>query len=47
MKPYIALYGIAGYKGNMIDAPHYILILSEKKPHYIEKMLVTLDKIQY
>ncbi len=33
---YIALYGIAGYKGNMIDAPHYILILSEKKPHYIE-----------
>ncbi len=33
---YIALYGIAGYKGNMIDAPHYILILSEKKPYYIE-----------
>jgi len=27
---YIPLYGIAGYKGNMIDAPHYILILSEK-----------------
>ncbi len=33
---YIPLYGIAGYKGNMIDAPHYILILSEKKTHYIE-----------
>jgi len=33
---YIPLCGIAGYKGNMIDAPHYILILSEKKTHYIE-----------
>lgn len=33
---YIALDGIAGYKGNMIDAPHYIIILSEKKEYYIE-----------
>lgn len=33
---FLALDGIAGYQGNMIDAPHYILILSEKKEHYIE-----------
>ena len=33
---YLCLHGVAGYKGNMIDAPHYILILSEKKPYYIE-----------
>ncbi len=33
---FIALDGIAGYQGHMIDAPHYILILSENKPHYIE-----------
>lgn len=33
---YIALDGIAGYHGNMIDAPHYILILSEQKEHSIE-----------
>jgi len=24
---YLCLHGVAGYKGNMIDAPHYILIL--------------------
>ena len=33
---FIALDGIAGYQGNMIDAPHYLLILSDKKAHYIE-----------
>ncbi|MCC0703175.1 nitroreductase family protein [Clostridioides sp. ES-S-0049-02] len=27
---------IAGYKGNMIDAPSYIIILSEVKDNYIE-----------
>ena len=33
---FLTLDGIAGYQGNMIDAPHYILILSEKKDYYIE-----------
>lgn len=33
---FLTLDGIAGYQGNMIDAPHYIVILSEKKGHYIE-----------
>lgn len=33
---YIALDGIAGYQGNMINAPHYILILSDNKEHFIE-----------
>ncbi len=30
------LNGICGYKGIMIDAPHYVLVYSEKKPYYIE-----------
>lgn len=30
------LKGNAGYLGNMIEAPHYILILSETKQHHIE-----------
>lgn len=30
------LQGIAGYKNNMIEAPHYIIILSDKKDNYIE-----------
>ena len=28
--------GDAGYKENMIEAPHYIIILSEEKKYYIE-----------
>ncbi len=30
------LNGVCGYKGVMIDAPHYVLVYSEKKPYYIE-----------
>lgn len=30
------LNNIAGYNGFMIEAPNYIIILSEKKPYYIE-----------
>jgi len=30
------LEGIAGYKENMIKAPHYIVILSDEKDYYIE-----------
>lgn len=31
-----ALSGVAGYKGFMIAAPAYLLLLSEEKEHYIE-----------
>lgn len=34
--PYKRLYGVAGYEGIMIKAPDYLIILSEKKPQYIE-----------
>lgn len=30
------LKGIAGYKNYMLEAPHYIIILSDKKDNYIE-----------
>jgi nitroreductase len=33
---YYQLEGIAGYKEYMLEAPHYILILSEEKDCYIE-----------
>lgn len=33
---YRQLDGFAGYKGIMIQAPHYAILLSEKKDHYIE-----------
>ncbi|MCD8018407.1 MAG: nitroreductase family protein [Clostridiales bacterium] len=33
---YLQLDGYAGYNGILINAPHYIIILSEKKDHYIE-----------
>lgn len=33
---YQQLDGFAGYKGHMINAPHYIIILSENKDNYIE-----------
>lgn len=33
---YQQLDGYAGYKGNFIDAPHYMILLSEKKDHYVE-----------
>ncbi|HIT86243.1 MAG TPA: nitroreductase family protein [Candidatus Coprocola pullicola] len=33
---YLALDGVAGYQGNMLDAPHYILLLSDKAERYIE-----------
>lgn len=33
---YKRLYGVAGYKGVMIEAPVYLVLLSEDKPQYIE-----------
>ena len=33
---YKRLYGVAGYKGVMIEAPNYMVVLSENKPQYIE-----------
>lgn len=33
---YRQIDGFAGYKGILIDAPHYAILLSEKKDHYIE-----------
>ena len=33
---YRQLDGYAGYKGILINAPHYMIVLSEKKDHYIE-----------
>lgn len=33
---YLPLDGIAGYKGHMIDAPAYIVLLSDVADHYIE-----------
>src|SRR5699024_8003455 len=30
------LDGFAGYHGIMINAPHYVILLSEKKDHYME-----------
>ncbi len=33
---YLTLDGIAGYKGHMIDAPSYIVLLSDVADHYIE-----------
>lgn len=33
---YKRLYGVAGYKGVMIEAPIYMILLSEDKPQHIE-----------
>lgn len=33
---YRQIDGFAGYKGILIEAPHYAILLSEKKDHYIE-----------
>jgi len=33
---YEQLKGLAGYKENMIEAPHYLIVLSEEKDYYIE-----------
>ena len=33
---YKRLYGVAGYQGVMIEAPNYLVLLSEKHPQYIE-----------
>lgn len=33
---YRQLDGFAGYHGIMINAPHYVILLSEKKDHYME-----------
>lgn len=33
---YKRLYGIAGYQGVMIEAPNYLVLLSEDKPQHLE-----------
>lgn len=33
---YEQLKGIAGYKEKMIDAPHYLIVLSDEKEYYIQ-----------
>lgn len=33
---YKRLYGIAGYQGVMIEAPNYLVLLSEDKPYHLE-----------
>lgn len=33
---YKRLYGVAGYQGVMIEAPNYMVLLSESHPQYIE-----------
>src|SRR6056297_2763451 len=33
---YMQLQEVAGYQGIMIEAPHYLIMLSENKEHYIE-----------
>ncbi|MDO5147297.1 MAG: nitroreductase family protein [Eubacteriales bacterium] len=33
---YHQLNGFAGYHGILIEAPHYVIVLSEQKEHYIE-----------
>lgn len=35
---YENLKNIAGYNDNMIEAPHYLLFLSQEKEHYIENV---------
>lgn len=33
---YEQLKGVAGYNGNMLEAPHYMVMLSDRKDYYIE-----------
>ncbi|WP_101772705.1 nitroreductase family protein [Peptostreptococcus faecalis] len=33
---YKRLYGVAGYQGVMIEAPTYLVLISEDKPHHLE-----------
>lgn len=39
------LLGNAGYHGMAIDAPHYLLLLSEKKPHYLKNAGYIMEQI--
>ena len=41
------LEGIAGYKGFVIGAPHYILVLSEAAGHYVENAGYACDCLLY
>ena len=36
---YEKMEGLAGYNGFLIDAPHYMLLLSDKKDNYIENAI--------
>ncbi len=36
----------AGYNGIMIDAPHYLLFLSEEKDHYIENIAYAAEDVR-
>lgn len=39
------LLGNAGYHGMAIDAPHYIVLLSEEKPHYLKNAAYMMEQI--
>ncbi len=42
---YLQLQENAGYKGVMIDAPHYLILLSEKREYYLENAGYLGEKI--
>ncbi|MFO7887369.1 MAG: nitroreductase family protein [Eubacteriales bacterium] len=42
---YLQLQETAGYKGIMIEAPHYLILLSQKKGYYIENAGYLGEKI--
>lgn len=42
---YEKLKGVAGYKGIMLEAPHYIIILSDEKQNYIENTGYVVESI--
>ncbi|MDF2677676.1 MAG: nitroreductase-family protein, partial [Bacillota bacterium] len=42
---YEKLNGVAGYKGIMLEAPHYMIILSDEKQNYIENAGYVVENI--
>ena len=43
---YDKLKNIAGYNDTMLDAPHYLILLSEEKEHYIENTGYAVEDIR-
>lgn len=39
------ILGNAGYHGMAIDAPHYVILLSEKKPHYLKNAAYMMEQV--